>query len=86
MQSGAWLLTSLPFIFLQSHSINREVVKETLGVTVSKLDPSVFIWHNEGNLEGVMYTRVDDFLVWKIPVVHQKYCGTFRSSFYHRNT
>ena len=34
----------------------------SLEVSVSKLDSSVFVWHNEGNLKGVMCTHVDDFL------------------------
>ena len=34
----------------------------SLGVRVSKLDPSVFIWHYKNKLGGVMCTHVDDFL------------------------
>ena len=34
----------------------------SLEVSVSKLDSSVFVCHNEGNLKGVMCTHFDDFL------------------------
>ena len=34
----------------------------SLGVFVSELDPSVFIWHNKDNLESVMCVHVDEIL------------------------
>ena len=38
----------------------------SLGVTISELDTSLFFWHVDGVLEGVLCVYVDDFL----------YCGT----------
>ena len=34
----------------------------SLGVSIGKLHPSVFIWHNEDTLEDVICAHVDDFL------------------------
>ena len=42
----------------------------SLGVTTSKWNPLVFISHNVDKLEGVMYTHVGDFFVWRISYVH----------------
>ena len=50
-----------PYISLLYVRVKNKLL--SLGVSVNKLDPSVFIWHNEGNLEGVMCTTVDDFFL-----------------------
>ena len=45
-----------------SHSLYKSIKNKLfLGVSVNKLDLSVFIWNNEDNLE-VMCANVDDFL------------------------
>ena len=39
--------------------VREELIK--LGAKVSKFDAGLFYWHNNGNLEGIMSTHVDDF-------------------------
>ena len=38
-------------------------IKNKLLVSASKSDPSVFVWRNEDNLEGVMCVHVHEFLL-----------------------
>ena len=38
-------------------------IKNKLLVSARKSDPSVFVWHNEDNLEGVMCVHVHEFLL-----------------------
>lgn len=33
-----------------------------LGAIVSQLDPSVFVWYKKSQLNGWLYTCIDDFL------------------------
>ena len=46
--------------------VNKEMLKQ--GATVSKYDSSLFLWHKDGKLVGILVAYVDDFA----------YCGTYQ--------